>query len=143
METGRKPKSPHEQTGGLSWFPRMLDKIRLHAAGDLHPDFHPNLGIVRSVDGFCCAFLHVDHAQLTARVLAGGSDDEILEWCFEHGRNPNRIERMVWNEFVRKFGWNDMASPILENLKQDAGLAARDDLRTMVEFMDVDEGRRA
>ena len=32
------PKSPKEMTGGMMYFPRMLDKIRLHGRGELHED---------------------------------------------------------------------------------------------------------
>jgi len=137
-----KPKSAYELTGGLSWFPRMLDKIRLYSKNELHPDFHTNLGILRSMDGFCCQYLHIDYADLKDRVLRGGTDEEILEWCFERGKKLNRIELMVWNEFVRKFGWNDLASPLLEKSKAEIGLTARDDVMTMVEFMEIDEGRK-
>jgi hypothetical protein len=35
------PKSPNEKTqNGMVYFPRMLDKIRLHASGELHEDYH-------------------------------------------------------------------------------------------------------
>ena len=38
------PKSPNEKTqNGMVYFPRMLDKIRLHASGELHEDYHKNL----------------------------------------------------------------------------------------------------
>ncbi|HRQ89924.1 MAG TPA: DUF5069 domain-containing protein [Bacteroidia bacterium] len=138
-----KPQSPYEQTGGIIWFPRMLDKIRLHAKGDLHADFHANLGIPMSMDGFCCRYLHIDYSDLKSRVSAGGTDEEILEWCFEQGRRLNPIEQMVWNEFVRKFGWEDIATPLLDKLKSESGLTDRNDIRTLGEYMEVDEGRKA
>jgi hypothetical protein len=40
----RYPKSPKEMTRGMIYFPRMLDKIRLHARGELHEDYHKNFG---------------------------------------------------------------------------------------------------
>ena len=33
------PKSPKDMTKGMMYFPRMLDKIRLHARGELHEDY--------------------------------------------------------------------------------------------------------
>ena len=48
------PKSPKEMTGGMMYFPRMLDKIRLHARGELSEDYHKNLGAVKAADGACC-----------------------------------------------------------------------------------------
>jgi Domain of unknown function (DUF5069) len=56
----RCPKSPKEMVGGMMYFPRMLDKIRLHAQGELGTDYHQNLGKAHAADGACCAFLGVD-----------------------------------------------------------------------------------
>ena len=145
MSMNSKPRSPFEQVGGMSCFARVVDKIRLFAEGKLHADFHGNLGMTMGMDGFLCAFLHVDYAELRSRVLEGGTDEEILQWCYERGGRPkpNRIERMIWNEFVRKLGWNDRATPLLEKLKSESGLADRSDIVTMLEFMEVDEGRKS
>ena len=56
------PKSPREMTSGMMYFPRMLDKIRLHARGGLPEDYHKNLGAVKAADGACCNFLRVHTA---------------------------------------------------------------------------------
>lgn len=136
------PKSASEQAGGIYFFPRMLDKIRLHARGELAEEYHRNLGEPRGGDGFCCAFLRVDYAALRTRVLAGGTDEEIFEWCCEQGRRPGDFDRMIFNEFLRKYGWNDRVSPFLARFKAASGLAERDDIQTMMDFFDVDEGRK-
>ena len=137
------PKSPNEMTGGMRYFARMIDKIRLHACGDLGPDYHKNLGGVRTADGACCNFLRVHYRDLCERVKQGGSDEEILEWCFENGRRPNEGDLLVWNEFMRKFGWNDFATQTLEAQKQKLGLTNRQDIITMGELFDLEEGRRS
>lgn len=134
------PKSPYEKVGGLMFFARTLDKIRLFAAGKLRSDFHANLG--RGGDGWCTGFLHVNYEDLKARVLAGGTDEEILQWCFEKGRALNDTDLLVWNHFVSKLGWNDEATPRLEKYKQENGLGHRTDIITIVGFMEVDEGRK-
>ena len=135
------PKSPKEMIGGLMYFPRMLDKIRLHARGELTADYHENLGAEDGGDGMCCNFLRVNHAGLTQRVLAGGSDEEILEWCYKTGRCPNEGDVMVWNGFISKLGWNDFASPILEQIKQQHEIAHRTDIATFPDLIDFDEQR--
>jgi hypothetical protein len=137
-----KPKSAYEKVHGMFYFARMLDKIRLHAKGELHPEYHANLGATRSADGFCCGFLRVNHSELTSRVLQGGTDFEILHWCFEKGRKLDAIDLMIWNEFARKLGWNDRATSILQKYKAESGLAERHDLATMMDYFDVDEGRK-
>jgi gluconokinase len=136
-----KPRSPHDKAGGMAWFPRMLDKIRIHARGELDADYHANLG--NGMDGFCLAYLRIDHAALTARVLEGGSDEGILAWCFANGRELNHGDLFVWNNFVTRVGWNDFASKRLAAMKIEFGLAHRDDIRTIPDLIDLDEGRRA
>lgn len=96
------------------WFPRMLDKIRLHARGELHEDYHANLGGAKAADGVCLNFLRVKYVDLRERVLAGGTDDEILDWCYENGRRLNEGDLFVWNSFFSKLGWNDVATPTFQ-----------------------------
>ena len=38
------PRSPREVMAGWTYLPRFVDKIRLHLAGKLHPDYQENLG---------------------------------------------------------------------------------------------------
>jgi hypothetical protein len=135
------PKSPKEMTRGMIYFPRMLAKIRLHACGELHEDYHKNLGAQRAVDGACCNFLRVNYADLRRRVLQGGSDEEILESCFEKGRRLNEGDLVIWNSFSSKLGWNDFATPRLEREKQKHGIADRTDIVTIPDLIDFDEGR--
>ena len=73
-------RSPSEKVGGLFYFGRMLDKIRLHARGELPADYHENLG--KGFDEKCVTFLQINYDQLVERVNRGGSDEEILQWCF-------------------------------------------------------------
>jgi hypothetical protein len=135
------PKSPKEMTNGMIYFPRMLDKIRLHARGELHEDYHKNLGATRAADGACCNFLRVNYADLRDRVLQGGTDEEILDWCFEKGRRLNEGDLIVWNGFASKLGWRDFATSVLEAAKKRAGVSSRDDIATIPDFIDFDEER--
>jgi gluconokinase len=133
-------RSPAEKVGGLVYFGRMLDKIRAHHRGELPPAWVPNLG--KGFDGRCVRFLGVDYNDLVDRVLKGeGSDEEILEWAFEHGRRPTDEEIEIWNEFMRKCGWNDEITPTLQRRKRESGLENRDDIQTMFQYIDADEGR--
>lgn len=121
------------------YFARMLDKIRAHAKGGLPPVYQANLG--KGFDGECTSFLRVDYNQLVERLKEGGTDDELLHWAFENGRKPNEREVFIWNEFMRKRGWNDDVSQILERRKKEAGMDARSEIQTMFDFIDADEGR--
>ncbi len=132
-------RSQSEKVGGLFYFGRMLDKIRLYAKGELPPDYHANLG--KGFDEKCVKFLRVNYEDLLECVKKGGTDDEILEWCFSVGRRPSEEDIYVWNEFMRKHGWNDEVSKILKRRKQEAGMSDRSDMETMFQFIDADEGR--
>ena len=57
------------------------------------------------------------------------------------GRRLNEGDLLVWNEFMRKFGWNDFATSTLEQQKQKLGIADRADIVTMGQLFDVEEGR--
>ena len=136
------PKSVKETTGGMMYFPRLLDKIRLHDRGELAEDYHANLGKPGTADGACTNFLRMNYGVLRQRVLKGGADEEILEWCYANGRRLNEGDLVVWNGFVSKLGWNDFVSPVLEELKHKCGIADRNDIVTMPEFIDFDEKRK-
>jgi hypothetical protein len=117
----------------------MLDKMRAHAKGELPEDYQANLG--KGFDAICTTFLRVDYNQLVECVKQGGTDDEILQWCFCVGRQPSEDEIYVWNEFMRKRGWNDEVSETLKRRKKEAGMAGRSEIETMFTFIDADEGR--
>jgi hypothetical protein len=132
-------RSPSEKVAGLFYFGRVLDKIRLQATGELPPDYHANLG--KGFDEKCMNFLRINYDQLVQRVSRGGTDEEILQWCFDHGRRPDENDVYVWNEFMRKRGWNDEVSEILQRRKKEAGMMDRSDILTAFQFIDADEGR--
>jgi Domain of unknown function (DUF5069) len=132
-------RSPKETVGGIVYFRRMLDKIRAHAKGELPPEYQANLG--RGFDASCAKFLQIDYDQLVERVKQGGTDEEMLQWCFATGRKPTADDVFVWNEFMRKRGWNDELSDILNRRKREAGMTGRSEIETMFNFIDADEGR--
>jgi gluconokinase len=136
------PCSDYKETKGLVYFARMLDKLRLKAAGKLPPDYFVGLDPDPTVfDARCTRFLGVNYDELVDRTLKGGSDEEILEWCFEHGRKPSEEEIRIWNAFLLKRGWRDEASADLQAAKGREGFADRDDIQTWVDLHDVEEGR--
>lgn len=132
-------RSPSAKVGGIVYFGRMIDKLRQREKGQLPSDYQANLG--RGFDSTCCIFLRVDYNRLAERVQEGGSDEEILHWCWGMGHRPTDDEIYVWNEFMRKRGWNDELSEILKRRKKEAGMAGRSEIQTMFTFIDADEGR--
>jgi len=135
------PRSAYDQTGGLVYFPRMCEKIRLHAAGELPEAYHAFLG--KGFDGRICGYLRVSYEDVKAQVLADKTDEEVLAWCLESGRGLHEIDYLVWNGFARKRGWRDEdgGSEFLAKAKAEAGFTEREGLMTLFDFYEHDEGR--
>ncbi len=135
------PISPYVETRGMFYFARMLDKIRKHAASELRADFQKNVGI--ALDERCSAYLNMPYADIATRTLQGGSDEDIFDWCLKHGRGLSEVDIFIWNEYARKIGWNDARTEMLATYKAASNLSHRDDILTMFDFMDADEGHKA
>jgi hypothetical protein len=135
-------RSPYAKVGRLVYFGRMLDKIRLQAAGKLPVEYQANLGDDRPFvfDGRCCRFLGVRYADLKARTLQGGADLDVLVWCEAHGTLRTDDECHIWNGFMMKLGWRDDRSTVLQERIRECGLTGIT-IQTGFDLIDYDEGR--
>jgi gluconokinase len=135
-------RSCYTKVGRFVYFGRMLDKIRLYAAGNLPADYVANLGDaqVYVLDGRCCRFLGIAYSELRARVLEGGSDEEILTWVEARGIKRTDEECHLWNRFIVKLGWRDERSAVLPQRIRDSGLAGKP-IETIIDHIEYDEGR--
>ena len=136
-------RSPFDQVKGLVHFGRMLDKIRLAAAGKLPAGWLASRGqqAKNSFDDLACKFLHIDYSALETETLKGDkSDEQLLDWAFAHGRQPSEDEIEIWNGYMTKRGWRDNRTQRLNERLAGIGLPPGAVL-TMFEFIDLDEGR--
>ena len=132
-------RSPYVKVGRLVYFGRMLDKIRLQAAGQLPSDYTANLG--KGFDGRCCSFLRVAYDELKAQVVASAaSDDAVLAWAEQRGGVRSDEECEIWNGFMMKRGWRDAGAEILAKRLKESRLDSSPAL-TMFDYLDFDEGR--
>jgi gluconokinase len=120
----------------------MLDKIRLHAVGQLPVEYQANLGDGQFfvLDGRCCRFLGVRYLDLRARTLAGGADEEILAWAHASGTPRTDEECHIWNRFILKLGWRDERSHVLPERIRASGLVGKT-VETLVDHIEFDEDR--
>jgi gluconokinase len=135
-------RSPYAKVGRLVYFGRMLDKIRLHAAGKLPADYVANYSDAHPTvfDARCCRFLGVSHGEIVAQVLTGKNDEQALAWCHEKGGARTDEQCDIWNNFLMKRGWRDEANERLKMRLREGGFEGRD-IQTFFDFIDVDEGR--
>jgi len=139
--TFKTPRTPYEKVGGLYYLGRCIDKIRMKQANQLRPDFLELMG--KGFDARIMGYLELDYAKFTEFVLTGATDEQCWAYCAQHGRKMNDLTTLIWNDFSCKRGWKDSASELLVKFKAESGLSTRDDLHTLFEFWEVDEGRKS
>ncbi len=134
------PRSPRETMCGWMHLPRYVDKIRLHLAGQLHPDYQPNLG--KGFDGRWLAVAGVTHEQMLDVVRRSMTDGQVADWVRTHVRKTE-AEKQAHAEGMLHYPAPDDAAmqERLKMRKHEAGLGHRDDIRTFVDFIDADEKR--
>ncbi|NNC88941.1 MAG: DUF5069 domain-containing protein [Akkermansiaceae bacterium] len=131
------PRSPKEELDGLPYFPRLCDKVRLQAAGTLHPDYGDNLG--GGMDLWTCQFLGVDYDDLAKVIRDGASDEEALAWARAHGVSRPDHERDWWLAYMHTIGFRVHLAERLVQRKAESNLTDRDDIQTMFDYIDADD----
>lgn len=133
-------KGCYEKTRGMFYFARMCSKIRLHAGGKLPEDYQEWLG--QGFDGRTCRYLSVRYEDVKEQVLAGKTDQEVLDWCFANGRGLTDEEILIYNSFMSKRGWRDDESDeFIPGMIQKLGLKNDGSLFTDFDIIEMDEGR--
>jgi gluconokinase len=131
-------RSPYDRVVGLVFFGRMLDKIRLHAAGKLPADYSRNVG--KGFDMRCAEHLGVIYDDIVKRTLEGGTDEEIFAWCRAKGGPRTDIQVEMFNSFLMKRGWRDSTSDVLKRRIGEDGLTDKP-IETFFDLIEYDEGR--
>jgi len=134
------PRSPRETMCGWMHLPRYIDKIRLHLAAKLHPDYQPNLG--KGFDGAWLKAAGVTHEQMVELVKNSITDGQVCDWVRQHVQKSD-AEKRAHAEGMLNYPKPDDAAmqERLKQRKEGAGLSHRDDLKTFVDFIDADEKR--
>lgn len=120
--------------------PRCIDKLRLHLAGRLHPDYQPNLGKV--FDGMWLEAAGLTHEQMIEVAKNSITDGQADDWVRQHVQRTPADEQAHAENMTNRPRLNDAAA--IERLKQrktQYGLAHRNDIRTFVDLNDADEKR--
>jgi hypothetical protein len=134
------PRSPRETMCGWMHLPRYIDKIRLHLAGQLHPDYQPNLG--QGFDGLWLKTAGVTHEQMLDVVRSSITDGQVADWV-RHNVKRTDQEKQAHAQAMLAYPKPDDAAgqERLQQRKAAAGLAHRSDIRCFVDFIDADEKR--
>lgn len=135
------PRSPRETMDGWPHLPRYVDKIRLHLAGKLHPDYQQNYGS-RGFDKSWLDAAGVTHAQMVEVVQRSITDGEVCDWVKHNVKKPATAKAALLANMLN-YPKADDAEGIarLKMRKEQANLAHRDDIQNFVDFIDADEKR--
>jgi hypothetical protein len=100
------PRSPKALLGGIAHLGRFIDKIRLRHAGKIQDYNYITVGF----DKYLVDFLQVDPKAFEQRVLAGGTDDELLVWVKANSQKPSEQEIAQWSQGLVASGPKDDAA---------------------------------
>ena len=125
---------------GWHYLPRYVDKIRLHLAGKLHPDYHENLG--KGFDGMWLKTAGVTHEQFVEVVKNSITDGQVYDWVRRNVRRTQAEKDAHWQDMLSRPKADDEAAKArLKMRKEQCGAAQRDEIKTFVDVIDVDEKR--
>src|SRR4051812_23147922 len=99
------PRSPREMMSGWVYLPRFVDKVRLHLAGKLHPDYANNF-----LEGFDAKWLEaagLSAANFIEIVRGTITDGQIADWVRQNVKKTD-AEKKIFAEFILNRG-NDSA----------------------------------
>ncbi len=133
------PRSPRETMNGWVYLPRFIDKIRLHLAGKLSPDYQENF--TKGFDGSWLKAAGLTAEPFIAVVKNTVTDGEVCDWIMKNVPK-SAAEKAAFNNFVLNRGTEEgEVKARLKMRKEQAGLSQRDDIQTFVDFIDADEKR--
>ena len=134
------PRSPREVMAGWSYLPRLVDKIRLHFAGKLHPDYQENF--TKGFDGAWLQAAGLTADQFTAVVKNTITDGEVADWVAKHVPKSD-AEKAAHREHVLSYGkgGDEALRARLQMRKTQGGFGHRDDIQCFVDCIDADEKR--
>ena len=138
------PRSPKALLGGIAHLGRFIDKIRLRNAGQIQDYNYITVGF----DKYLVDFLSIDPKAFEQRVLAGGTDEDLLAWVKAHDRTPSEQEIAQWSRGLLSSGPKDDAARQrfqgrLQDIatKRGVPVSSLPPVSTWADVIELDEGR--
>jgi hypothetical protein len=138
-------RSPRETLDGYIILPRLIDKVRVQARGELPAAYQRNLlhrGV--TLDGRFLAFTELEGEALRTVILSCETDEPVAQWVAQHATRHSADEKQRWAAEVE--GYRPIGRVLLLYLQSTVpDLAAQIDcaLVSLLDLIDMDEGRLA
>ena len=133
------PRSCRETMDGWMHLPRYVDKIRLHLAGKLHPDYQENF--TKGFDGVWLKAAGLTADQFIAVVKNSITDGEVCDWVRQNVKKTEAEKAALRDYILNRGKDSDELRQRLKLRKEQAGISHRDDIQSFVDFIDADEKR--
>lgn len=144
MALSEYPRSPKALLGGIAHLGRFIDKIRLRHAGHIQ-DYNY---ITTGFDKYLIEFLGIDAQAFEQRVLAGGTDEELLDWVKANGKPVTEAEiRLFSRNLLKSEPKDDAARQRFQGRLHDiaaqrgVSVSALPPVATWADVIELDEGR--
>lgn len=144
MTDQQYPRSPKALLGGIAHLGRFIDKVRLRHAGKIQDYNYITVGF----DKYLIEFLQIDVKAFEQRVLAGGSDEDMLAWVKTNGRKHSDQEITQWSQGLLAGGPKDDAARQrfqgrLQDIAKKRGVpvGSLPPTTTWADVIEIDEGR--
>ena len=144
MANQQYPRSPKALLGGIAHLGRFIDKIRLRNEGQIQDYNYITVGF----DKHLVDFLQIDPKSFEQRVLAGGTDEELLVWVKANSRKPSEQEIAQWSQGLLASGPKDDAArqrfqARLQGIatKRGVPIASLPSVHTWADVIELDEER--
>lgn len=130
-------RSPRDIAMGLVHLPRLIDKVRLAARGEL-PGYNY---LTTGFDKFLLDLLDVTPAAFEAAVLAAPDDDAVIRWLQTNARTLADDEKEEFNRRILAIGPTDERRRQRFRVLLDETDPARTEINSFAELIDLAEGR--
>jgi Domain of unknown function (DUF5069) len=144
MSSQQYPRSPKALLGGIAHLGRFIDKIRLRHEGKIQEYNYITVGF----DKYLVDFLRIDPKLFEQRVLAGGTDEQLLAWVVAQGKPLTQEEIRQWSETLISSGPKDDAARQrfqgrLQEVatKRAVAVSSLPSVSTWADVIELDEGR--
>jgi hypothetical protein len=133
-------RSPYEQMHGWMHLPRYIDKIRLHLAGKLGPEYEPFLG--KNTDALWLKAAGMSHEQMLGLVKESLTDGQICEWIRLNVHKTEAEKHAFNHHLVNRPDPHDREQmDLFTQRKAFYNVTHRDDVTRFIDLIEADEGR--
>lgn len=138
------PRSPKALLGGIAHLGRFIDKIKLRNAGQIQDYNYMTVGF----DKYLIDFLAIDPKAFEQKVLAGGTDEQLLAWVVANSKPHSHDEIAQFSQGLLTSGPKDDMTRSrfqgrLDEIAKKRGVpvSALPTISTWADAIELDEGR--